>query len=702
MPPRKTRNPGSAASKGSSSKRRATTSARATAPKPVKLGARQGGLQFVTKFPLDVLYEIFRLLHPRDLLALSRTDQSLRAVLLNRAAASVWKEALASTEIPQRPEDISLPRYASLAFDTHCEICERHKAGIYHWSLRLRLCRECSKKQLVDVIDLVYENSRDYREIDRRFRATVPTSEHINYLSQTLRATYTSLRDAWRVIPLEEVDAYFEDRKNQCDSLMEHARRCSEWQFERSVWRSLERRNLRGERAGSIVERLQRLGFTEELEYDLDRVLSHPAVAQPRALTDRIWHNIEPALLTLMHDIRKEMDLCERQSEVRTFLRGECLLREDVLAVLPDIGDMMYFLDVASLLITSISTDSHEYARRKEAALESFPAALKRWRRSLGVTLYDYMHETTPKFFSDGKTSDEKIAFLNLATTMFDCGRFAYEADPACRHERETIKAYAYPYILAHVCNVGQAVEDVPDVYIHWRPDGLQFCEGLSYVIADLVRLSGLDPDTATRADMDARDARIVCQTCMWQPDERAEDSVGTWWTCIQHWSRFHRLGDGKDVTWLRLGPAAEALVRELSPPVTDDERLSWRCMRCTDPRKAVISHSWDEARLHALRKHHVVNRDNIPGRHFLAQDGYASTAEPISLDLCEVMAKFAKRSTADNARDIFVPTYNSDYFYLRCLRIGAKRGIVDPADFTGKMRTSLEALRNESQLEDF
>lgn len=91
--------------------------------------------------PLDVLFEvllypftifcsnnllyhqIFSCLHPLDLLHLARTTKSLRAVVMNRSARSVWRDAFASVDaLPDCPEDISEPEYANLVFDNLCHV----------------------------------------------------------------------------------------------------------------------------------------------------------------------------------------------------------------------------------------------------------------------------------------------------------------------------------------------------------------------------------------------------------------------------------------------------------------------------------------------------------------------------------------------------------------------------------------------------
>jgi hypothetical protein len=70
--------------------------------------------------------QIFRNLPPYELLRLARTTKSLRAVLLNRNARSVWIDALEAVPgLPACPVDMSEPAYTRLVFDTHCSVRTR-------------------------------------------------------------------------------------------------------------------------------------------------------------------------------------------------------------------------------------------------------------------------------------------------------------------------------------------------------------------------------------------------------------------------------------------------------------------------------------------------------------------------------------------------------------------------------------------------
>lgn len=70
-----------------------------------------------------ILHEVFSHLLPLDILHLVRTTKALRATLLHRSATSVWKASLSNiANLPPCPDDLSLPFYINLLFDSHCHV----------------------------------------------------------------------------------------------------------------------------------------------------------------------------------------------------------------------------------------------------------------------------------------------------------------------------------------------------------------------------------------------------------------------------------------------------------------------------------------------------------------------------------------------------------------------------------------------------
>lgn len=68
-------------------------------------------------------FKVFKLLHPFDLLRLSRTNLQFRSVLMSRSSEIVWRTARSDVpKLPGPPPEVSEPAWANLAFDSTCHV----------------------------------------------------------------------------------------------------------------------------------------------------------------------------------------------------------------------------------------------------------------------------------------------------------------------------------------------------------------------------------------------------------------------------------------------------------------------------------------------------------------------------------------------------------------------------------------------------
>lgn len=129
--------------------------------------SRRGKLRDLPEMPLDILYEIFGHLFPLDVLRLSRTTKASRDLLMRRSALFIWHSAFSNLPVtpPSCPEDLNLPRWTSLLFETHCSVClfrcmllssrlslrilrqfcSKHSVLKIFWMFRVRCCKRCLK-----------------------------------------------------------------------------------------------------------------------------------------------------------------------------------------------------------------------------------------------------------------------------------------------------------------------------------------------------------------------------------------------------------------------------------------------------------------------------------------------------------------------------------------------------------------------------
>lgn len=70
----------------------------------------------------ETLYcQLFRCLHPKDLLRLSWCNKFLRAVLTSKSSRFVWAAALSAIEkLPPCPQDLTEIAYSNLLFHPYC------------------------------------------------------------------------------------------------------------------------------------------------------------------------------------------------------------------------------------------------------------------------------------------------------------------------------------------------------------------------------------------------------------------------------------------------------------------------------------------------------------------------------------------------------------------------------------------------------
>ncbi|KZV99511.1 hypothetical protein EXIGLDRAFT_831452 [Exidia glandulosa HHB12029] len=538
-------------------KRRATTKSRTRAratSQVAKLGAKSGGLELMTRLPLDVLYEIFRMLHPRDLLALSRTTKAVRAVLLNRSATSVWLFAMDAVNdgdaqdggevfrLPPCPDNLVIPQYASLVFDTFCNHCGKDNARIQHFGLQIRLCSACSKEQLVAPFDFLmsigmsFENAGVLAPI-----FPVNVCEDSPYYELSYIPKMERIFEALAAVPPEQIYAYVDEAIQRVEVLTNHSLQCMVWYDYQRARRTQELDNLRNERMQKIEERLRALGWGHEIDFGEELISQHSLVNKPQALTERVWRNIEPELMNMMEEIRtrrKIDDLTTTRKILNACLHDGWARRISVYPVMPGIGDIVC-TDFFPKLEPMVYNGDLRYAPDEElhvfedAALETLPDALKAWHRYLGLLLYDWIARGESGLqlqLGDDKSEDEKIAWLNLATTTFYCRN-----DSCSTAHLNAPRSFRYPYILSHKCQLATHTFDFMRCE-PWTPQGLEYDHDRVNVLTDIVRAAGLDPGSATVEDLDELDARFVDK---YRLDQLQRDGHGSgahfmsWWSCV-------------------------------------------------------------------------------------------------------------------------------------------------------------------------
>ncbi|KDQ62076.1 hypothetical protein JAAARDRAFT_170240 [Jaapia argillacea MUCL 33604] len=558
---------------------------------------RQGRLQLLPEMPLDILFEIFGQLMPMDLLRLSWTSKTLRSTLMSRSARSVWKQVLGNVpDLPPCPSDLTEAQYALLAFYPHCYYCGTPSVQTIAWYARVRSCKKCLKKYFVDAsecFDMLPEDVAD-RLLD--------TVKWTNMLSkrydETVYLASEILQVTEEVSPLvgneSALSEYITRREAQFQIISGHALLAFEWQDQQTAKRKEQRQEAYNTRALAISDRLEGLGYSEELLFALTRspeiFIDDPLVNQPKELTERIWNNIKAPLISKMEvlrkfriNIRRTEVLIPRQTIVKQFVQSyvETFLPTRFSPSPADVCNMKPFKDIIELP-SDVDVTFDDFM----PIFEQLPELETQWRQGIERRLVRLVKGAP----SDNDTDGPDTACLDLATTWFDC------------HICHDI--ISYPRVLFHKCMT--AIDrrhpkcDVdsphsPECIIFcrqretlggepWDVDGtkLTYHQEASNLTRDFILdVCGMDPEVTTLKDMDALDHRFLCGIC-----PANGPRVATWASAIWHMLRYHRGTAVKDHDWAILFGRRKILAKMLVRDDDSDEEVKpcssyWCCSRC-------------------------------------------------------------------------------------------------------------------------
>ncbi|KII84026.1 hypothetical protein PLICRDRAFT_180042 [Plicaturopsis crispa FD-325 SS-3] len=236
------------------------------AEEPIYSGAR-GGLENLTKMPLDILLEIFERLRPLDVLHLARTSKALRGLLMHRRTAiSVWRAAFSNFPgIPDCPPDLNEPQYANLVFSEHCHSCLKPDATVY-WIARVRYCWRCAEERAVPLDDfvLIREHITVQPVMERRLVSMDEMAPDQCFIVGDIAAFTRALN----ALPSEdEKQAFKQESTKRKKEIEDHAKACEAWA-----------RKVQAERIARLPDEVKIIeGLVER--YNMGRPLDEPVLS---------------------------------------------------------------------------------------------------------------------------------------------------------------------------------------------------------------------------------------------------------------------------------------------------------------------------------------------------------------------------------------------------------------------------------------
>ncbi|KDR69739.1 hypothetical protein GALMADRAFT_160246 [Galerina marginata CBS 339.88] len=491
-------------------------------------------LSLLLTMPLDVLFEIFGFLSPRDIVNLARTTKVFRETLMSRGALTVWKLARERFDAPEPPSDMSEPGWAVLLFGNACQNCGAKNVQNVDFMLRRRLCLKCRKNGII---------------VESRLKITFPSLDRsiLDLIPHTDTGERAHSRESnrffWkddvesmikRVASLEQtsdsLEEFKEERKKLVDSVQSAVRGYLEWAENQGRERQVDKMALIEKRREAIYCRFIELGYDKQ---DVTRLRFEAELSTTTRLTDRIWQRIRPRLepsVQYHQKARLNKELAALKNSRRNIVRALyqtyrhslvpsqwkylprtldiCQLEPfaQVIDAPPDVavksGDFTAGMEILPELLSSLSD-----TKRKEFRKMLLEA--KTVQRS------DGQHDRGP-IDPGPSSSHEPPDLLDLATSVLEC------------HQRygihEPSGIVGVEEILTHHCDAERRESTAMD-WCEWYIDIREPTRSVKYSFQGsttaslLVQLSGLDPATALASEMDEKDLRFTCCRCLPERD---------------------------------------------------------------------------------------------------------------------------------------------------------------------------------------
>ncbi|EPS95876.1 hypothetical protein FOMPIDRAFT_1053778 [Fomitopsis schrenkii] len=481
-------------------------------------------LDDIVKMPTDVMHEITRYLHPRDILHLSWVSKDFHTFFMRKSSAYIWKRSLGHVQgLPSRPDKLIEPAWITFMFTTWCTV-PRKSAYMPNAFL---------KSDIQDFIDswkaLLKDNADEVTKALFLGRRII----EVRKIAQVSR----------RSVP--------DGVTNACN-FEQHAALCSEWVETVAQERKDEQEELRKERLEEVISRLRGLGWGRELdllaEKDYSILREQKQMRIAKKVTDRVWRNMEADMVACMEKVREEQLAQERRQK----LRARWVTFKPILEKLAEhpsakrykmnYGDIVLMPEVRKIMDVSLDANVVLEPSSFDELRERFSEAVERWH----VRMCD---ELRTEFFQPdsvgqgsnkaGKTPDPNIDPLELAMSRFRCR--------CCiNYSRPTMW---YPDVLFHSCLQVRLGTGGPkakggddyeasgmEILRQWfsstkllrrRPSGSLTLDKPTALSCKLIEMCGMDPSTATAKEMDASDVKFVL-----------DNKVMTWIAAMLHQDR--------------------------------------------------------------------------------------------------------------------------------------------------------------------
>ncbi|KAJ7268705.1 hypothetical protein B0H12DRAFT_1096232 [Mycena haematopus] len=477
--------------------------------------------------PMDILLEIFKIVHPLGLLYLSRSNKALRAFLLNRRSAEfIWRASfeLVEDSPPKPPSYSNLVEWTRLLFEEVCHVCCTTLEHDYSfdpiwWEFGARYCSDCCTDQLLATKLPKKLTGSSAARLPALWRDVFPLVH--GYRGFMAKYSVSSAADQITLI---------QERRNRTKELIDHAKISRPWMNRIVLARSNEMNQLKDARWAAIKIKFCEAGWRASLiyKYQWDR---HDLVNIPRPLTDAEWNKIGPKLLKEVEDTARYPVMRGRfQTLERTFFSRLTQLTQP-LAFSPRMVDIALLPDVRSVLEGNLKLEVT--VDDLKAALDSkLPDLLAAWSSALEARLRDHTRAAL-KLPSDVNPFKFALAYFICEhrccqghftgkAKLCRAGYYNYHDEPETYEDLAAEFLNCKPYTVEDMFRLGPACRVLPDVIRHY----------------------GKDPQTATCEEMDAAPGKLWCMRCV------LKNQPTGWRDAVAHSIRFHEHFSALKARW--------------------------------------------------------------------------------------------------------------------------------------------------------
>ncbi|KAG8994910.1 hypothetical protein FRB90_000304 [Tulasnella sp. 427] len=618
-----------------------------------KVTARSMMKDLFSTLPLDLIYEVFGHLHPLDLWHLARTNKMLRTHLMSKRSISVWKTAREAVNppVPECPKDQSEPQWAVLLFTHNCTMCGTPRIQKADWNLRLRGCDYCFKNHIVyrktakkrypdvknldDILDLLpWTNTGGWahgRASSSKYYYSAAITRMIEIVDD-----YQLRVDAGVKGARADLDSFKGTKKLAAKEQFESGAALREWAAETAQLKSDAGAEAKTKRKEAMIAKLIDLGHDpRDVQKAANSWYTDQIFRVTTQLSEAVWKRVKSKAEELV-DVEKQSRLEIEMKATRDARRNVAKIRFDDFKKSYDsspdnlMPSHLVFKDFPLVKAAIQREDTEVSPTIFDGAFEGLAQVLDEWRRERRVHLAKRIIDARPgpKEDKPDPIVAEKEGILYLATSLFStCDRRPRWFADLPRHFTGTTNHWGYENgtftDLRCVSVPGDIVQSV----------------------ADLVRLAGLDPETALSKDMDDLGARFWCKDCSINGAEYAR----TWRNSVLHyrqhlsrWRPFNRWEvisaedrvtiatreteacsyekvdwnlvamslDGRAVTLvggeykIKTSQAGPSSTKSSTTPLPSDDNLTYKCRLCPENREFILG----EVAKHTREAHGIIN----------------------------------------------------------------------------------------------